>query len=660
MIKAPFNFVPLSKKVCYLSDDEARISLDIPFNDGLTGVITYRICPKGDTPIFVRNGNNIDKPDSAFSHIFCKNGTLRYFIPATSIKGCIRNVMEIMSFSEMPIGNKLVQNSRYGFRDLNSSDYRNKIQDKNQPVLCGWMEKNGDYVTISNCGRPHRIAVEEIDRALNAGNTLTRFVSVGQKNRSAQYKYEKLLAQYKDRLGCSLGFSKDTKKYGFVYLKYNNNSKECTGRIVLTGQPNTRKKHEFVFPDKTDSVLTVSRSVFADFETIHSSSSDYVEWRKKQLYKGKAIPVFFQVNEKGEVSSIGLSYMYKYPYKHSVFDGVPQYAANTLDVTNAVFGYVDGKDSLRGRVQFSSAFLAEDANCVVLSGYDKVVLSSPRSSYYPLYVENGKSWDKDGLRLAGWKRYPVGINNFVGLRNSQGSQGMESSMTPIVVKEGYFHGTVHFFNLRPFELGTLLSALTFHGKENCSHTIGMGKAYGFGVVRLNIDDIKYAEWQKGDGEWKNYLTAYSEFMNGRLGENWLATDSVKELFAMAEGIPENKREAFRYMQMKNSAGKNDFVEAKKKKEHLPRFTEIVINDSKPNGAQPAGQVPSWVRYAPNYQWCRLRNNQLELKGGANGIYIVKNYQLRSKGTIKDPANFKARLELKGGVVYVDVLREFMV
>ncbi len=98
-IKAPYNFVPVADEV-YIPEWSNQISHDIPFSDGISGKIDLTI--KAETPIFVRNGHtqinseNQDETYNSFSHI-----EDRYFIPATTLKGNIRNVLEIMSFGKM-------------------------------------------------------------------------------------------------------------------------------------------------------------------------------------------------------------------------------------------------------------------------------------------------------------------------------------------------------------------------------------------------------------------------------------------------------------------------------------------------------------------------------------------------------------------------------
>ena len=99
-IRAPFNFVPLSEKV-FFPDWANQISHDIPFSDGVSGTIQLKITAK--TPIFVRNGHTRQDADSKNNTYksFSKTADDKFFIPGTSIKGAIRNVMEILSFGKM-------------------------------------------------------------------------------------------------------------------------------------------------------------------------------------------------------------------------------------------------------------------------------------------------------------------------------------------------------------------------------------------------------------------------------------------------------------------------------------------------------------------------------------------------------------------------------
>ena len=94
IIKSPFNFVPIVDQV--VSPDWAdEISQDIPFSDGVSGTIALSIT--ADSPIYIRNGQLNKEEDSkdkdySFSHVTTSMGN-RYYIPGTSIKGEVRNIM---------------------------------------------------------------------------------------------------------------------------------------------------------------------------------------------------------------------------------------------------------------------------------------------------------------------------------------------------------------------------------------------------------------------------------------------------------------------------------------------------------------------------------------------------------------------------------------
>ena len=139
-IKAPFNFVPVSDKV-FLPEWADRISQDVPFSDALSGTIHLRIT--AETPMFIRNGS--DRKDSSFSHMTGVSGKPCYFIPGSSIKGEVRSILEIMSFSKMRVD----ESASFAIREIsNSRNKQYEIQRDSKSVHCGWLRQNpeGDKV----------------------------------------------------------------------------------------------------------------------------------------------------------------------------------------------------------------------------------------------------------------------------------------------------------------------------------------------------------------------------------------------------------------------------------------------------------------------------------------------------------------------------------
>ena len=123
ILKAPYNFVPLSQKVVYPVWAD-KISLDIPFADEKSGIITVKV--EAVTPIYVRNGYKaIDKEQMpAFKRTeefqsFSKSPDNVYFIPATTIKGELRHTLKIASFGKFnPINSKEYKVGKEGDRDV--------------------------------------------------------------------------------------------------------------------------------------------------------------------------------------------------------------------------------------------------------------------------------------------------------------------------------------------------------------------------------------------------------------------------------------------------------------------------------------------------------------------------------------------------------------
>ena len=136
MITAPFNFVPLNDKV-FFPDWAEKINHDIPFEDGESGVIDITITAK--SPIFIRDHKDTTK--------FCNyNG--EYFIPSTSVKGMVRNVLEIMSFGKMKIDNK----------EMSVRDMTNTKELVGIASGCGFLKKDeNDNWIIVDYGKPRTI-----------------------------------------------------------------------------------------------------------------------------------------------------------------------------------------------------------------------------------------------------------------------------------------------------------------------------------------------------------------------------------------------------------------------------------------------------------------------------------------------------------------------
>lgn len=603
MIKAPYNFVPLENKAFYPSWAN-HISQDIPFEDGVSGSIEYTIEAK--TPIFVRNGyTDREHPDSTFS----KTHDGKFFIPSTSIKGEIRNVLEILSFGKMT----QVQDARFGIRDLNSQKNPvayvegNFYLDKMKHVQCGWLYKrlsqdgNEEYI-INDCGVPGRIKPEEIDNHYGTalamfGQNLTLNRQCTNKNdeeelRSAYYKYKNILKislDNQDINNCFCGtFSTVQDNYDRLIASFGANGKK--GCIVVTGQPSKRdpikkkgKYYEFVFFE-SENEEPIDTNVINDFLTIHKNNYDYEKIWKRYLNEGRRVPVFFsrKNGNNGPIDSIGLAYMFRIPTANFIKGAIPiELQSNRRkDLAECIFGTAkESLGQLKGRVNISHAL-----TCGTPKECDDIVttvLGSPKPSYGPLYASSG-TWNDANAQIKGRKRYPVRTTI---LPPNKGTDSQTCKFIPLDQGTS-FKGRITFHNLKECELGALIAALTFNGHPECCHSIGEAKPLGYGKVKISIDKLSVISikdiFAKTDDptqqETDYYFNKFKDVMTENIGTGWENSNSIRELCAMARGIDEEVNNNFSYMRMSTNRNENEFALNKsEKKENLPTFSSILNN-----------------------------------------------------------------------------------
>jgi len=580
-IKSVYNFVPApTENEVFKPDWADQVSHDIPFSDGESGEIELTITAK--TPIFVRNGHSKadaeaeNKKYLEFSNIDRGNGK-EYFIPATSIKGMIRNVLEIMSFSRMT----QVNNNRYSFRDLTNNSLYMKSYNSSE-VKAGWLiqDSNGKW-EIEECEKLAFIHHKELVKKGIPFRNL--YLNKQPNKKTAEAKYKMV-----DNELMTANFSTYTKKlFGNVtkqIAKYDEKGEK--GTLVFSGQSSKRneyidkdgklkargKVHEFVFFNaKNPNFFDIDVKMQKDFKFIYldhdkqNVSKDWKFWKEK-LEKGEKVPVFFNKKNETEIKHFGLAFMYKLPFEQSIHETLPirEYKKNKKDLAELIFGSINKKnDELKGRVFFSHAF---SENAISSNKDKKEILASPKASYFPFYLEQtkeGKSYKtymNDDAKLRGFKRYYVNENIKTGeyddkqLKNDK----IFTKFKPLE-KGAEFKCKIRFHNLCKVEIGALLSAITFHGTEDKSfHSLGAAKPFGYGKVSISNVNLNFLKEDK-----KHYLTKFEEFANKELNDKeWLKSDIIKELFTIAQ-----ISELSVYPKI------TDFVAYKKDKLFLPRFSE---------------------------------------------------------------------------------------
>ena len=598
-IKSPFNFVPVSEKV-YFPDWSEQISYDVPFSDGISGTIHLHITTH--TPTFVRNGHTKEDAEKKYPtyNSFSKIAN-RYFIPATSIKGEVRNILEILSFSKMDID----RSSLFAQREWDNTKLYT-LKTNQSEVRCGWLRRKGNDYEIINCGKPYRISHKRIDEFIGENVMENLFserngINLNEKKeekdpKTAIFKYELMKKKGIDLTNLSFEIDEEAcNSYNTRRVLVSDNG-TIEGTIVLTGQPDrwaernnpaiTRPKgkyYEFVFANNEEVIngkkaYDVSKETFDHYKFIYQDSA---EWQriKVDIETKQGVPVFFRV-EDNKIKDFGMAFLYKLPYEKSPFEVLPKaHKIETPDLAQCIFGYTSKNKSLKGRVQFGHAF-SNDAQS------DKditLTLNTPKASYYPIYIQqegrNGivtrYETYNDG-KLSGWKRYHIRKKTW---EKAMNSEKLDTIIHP-VKKGSTFHGNISFHNLRPVELGALLSALTFHGTSGCYHSIGQGKPYGFGKVTYNIE----LDCDNNNNELEYYMSSFEYTMGQHT--SWIGSEQVTTLLTIAanevEGTP------FEYMTME-MGGTNEFILAKSNNEYLIPAKQILEQRIQPQSLYERGE-----------------------------------------------------------------------
>ena len=587
-VKSAYNFVPAPDNDQVYTPSWAKDIDELPLHvipqkDALSGEIEISIT--AETPIFIKEGISKEEAENKknagiafeFEHYVNKNGAKQYFIPATSLKGLIRNTIEIISFSRL--NPKLVNNNRFSLRDLSASKENEylKAYDSNN-VKAGWMsvDEDGNWI-IEEC-RLRKIHHKDVDLILKT-NFRGQFLNnvPKPKERSAKYKYNsstiKSLESTFDIDGPKAVFKESGVKGTIVFTG------QASARKESEGKKGTGKVNEFVFLEGILNTYKLEEKDVLDFKFIYNDhdkfniSEDWKFWREK-LEDGRRIPVFLNANN-GKVLHFGLSFMYKLPYKFSIHEMQPisNYSKSEIDFSNLLMGFTDSKKGLKGRVYFTNA-LAESS----ISEDEKMeILASPKASFVPFYIEQKNnsliSYQTQG-KLKGFKKYPI-------RKEAQTIEYTSEQLTNKVIfskfkplsKNSVFKAKIRYFNLNKEELGALVSALSFHNNQNSFfHSLGSAKGLGYGAVKIQVKNVdKYI----------NSMQHFEMLMNQHLTHSdkapnqWINSSSVKELFSMS-AMPQNDEclNSLVYPKLKNSDGKNDFISIKTGNLSLKHYSKI--------------------------------------------------------------------------------------
>lgn len=596
VIDAPYNFVPLSPHV-FLPEWGLRVSHDIPFSDGLSGELYYTV--QAETPLLVggrQERANRDTPGAVWPFVLPDG---RQAIPGSSLKGLFRSVVEIAAFGRL----SKLDDVRPALRDISSSSgpYFQAVRGK---VRTGFLRRTPDGGNQIIPCLMTRLDHRDLESALGLGEDETIF----QARMSVRDKYRRWHQLCRGR-GCvpgSIRFDLDGLKAGALFKGRTEGIPVFTGQISDSRKPGG-KHLDFIFYDlRLDQIIDVPAAVWRDFLRVHGDeeASPEMSWPghwKRHYREGGDVPVFYLPPSGASPLRIGLAFMPKLAGDFSTHEMVsnvspshllPPGRAHGYDMADLLFGAINGEvqaDALRGRVNCEMAIATHRLE---VERQPDTILNSPKPSYFPSYVTQAadphrwslrpertyatyiRSDDNQAPTLRGFKRYPVRPATTVQVQRPTAEQE-KNKKVQIVLRTlpagSRFNGRIVFHNLRPVELGALLWAMTWGGNSSLLHSIGMGKPFGLGQIRFELDGGRCRLIPNDPNEPEGALTpdrlagliaGFEDQMSSAIPD-WKSSPQMMNLLAMADVARATKLPVgMNLRHMKMESRNNPFQKAK--------------------------------------------------------------------------------------------------
>lgn len=607
-VNAPFRFARINRWV-HFPEGADRVSHDVPFRDGISGEIQLRLIAR--TPLLVGGARRSSSKKDQAKHADARSGEVwpvmshdgHWAIPGTSIQGLIRSLLEVASFAKL---GPWVAKRRFGVRDIQEGAtadqlYRHRVVNK---VKAGWLLKDGSEISLHACdGDIARVEIGRIGALLKLG------------------REPEILERRSDARQRLMAVTKTDKGVDLTRLDTTWNGAPAT--LVMTGKAQDglgrrAKKEEFLFhsPDRlaarSGRKLRVPDHVWQDFLLIHDQNTGKNaqpnpnwEFWKGEFEGGNPVPVFY-LDEGQGVSAMGTAQMFKLAMALSSHDMLENstpdhFDREKFDLPSLIFGATGEKG---GKDSWFAHNLKRRASFDLLRGPQRKqevrkehqLLLAPKPNYYPIYVRQPRDGDRiaprqpyaayhrmtgpDDVRkhpeLAGVKVWPAsGKDQW---QDDGRNEAIRNSLN-LVPASTEFEGCLRVHNLRPFELGALLWALSLGdeaalqgGETKFRHRLGLAKPYGAGEVEIRVVT---GGLLRNDGQSPGSFTAMVNAFKAHMqeaysarkpGADWEMSPQVLALKKSADpaantGIPHS------YMQL---AG---YVEGRKEGEFLPGYAD---------------------------------------------------------------------------------------
>lgn len=459
---APYNFIPLNKTIV---EGQAPARFDSYKKNRHTGYIRCNL--EALTPLYLRDTytpEELSKKEQGEDNPDFFSPGNRIKIPGSSLRGMVRNLVEIISWSKFGFFEDKLLFYR-GLADKNA-DFRKEYQRN----MSSYQERKTTYKF--NAGYLQRQGLEYfiIPARIENGK---QFVQVKKQSRNKEFVFEKQL----------------NGKY--LVISGNMQGKK---RDWLINPPDSPTKRIPV-PEKDVLAYNMDDNRYEDKNKRHDGNL----MRMLSSFSEGMVPCFYVTwkDAQGkERVSFGHTGYFRLAYNYTIGDYLPEsHKKESIDFAQSIFGSADKKFSTR--VYFEDAELMPNQQNVV---FEKAsvpqILSGPKPTTFQHYLEadDGKPchWNirkyNDTITIRGNKLYWHRNNPNWEMGKKEQDKGKKKENKNIItqmrpIKKGtLFEFKIRYENLTDEELGLLLFTLDL--PQGHCYKLGMGKPLGLGSVKI--------------------------------------------------------------------------------------------------------------------------------------------------------------------------------
>lgn len=573
-VHTPYHFVPLSKWI-YMPEWAHLVSHDVPFKDGISGVIDYTLT--NATPLCV--GGHQKKVDNEPSLVqWAKDPKGNPVIPGSSLKGMIRNVLEISTFGKF----SGIDDSHFSYRDISNADTNYAKEIMNSKAQAYWL-KFDEIKGVWTLDKAEHTTLfhDEFNRYSKCKIENIAFKQPAE-NKYMQWPLSKPVIKFNiaDR-------EIEGTKGNLVQVKRATNlgNGKLEGYPVFSGfrpgnkkYTSTRLNFSYIFYKQENSPQTFSNSDELVQKLFNNHDDDLVNILKKNPHPIYGIPVFAR-EEGNKILALGLAKMPRKLYKKSVFEIAQQsqalgFSQNMFDLPELMMGTLRNNGfGLKSRISFSESKCVDNKGTKDSSG---VILGEPKASYLSAYLEqkshknnivqNELNQYDNSSQLKGWKRYPTQSKFSAHLPKDLANKFNLQSKMELMNVDSKFTGKIVFHNLKKVELGALLWALKFNDESSSStffHSLGHGRPLGAGAVYFS--DLKLNAQFNDNSDINSidieslidlYINSMNEAHPGNGKNSWAESPQIQHLFSFSDQ-ENNIGKNLSYMPLKTERNGNE-------------------------------------------------------------------------------------------------------